>query len=1332
MQKPSIKNFFVLLVGSLLLTSCAQPGPATPPPPTAAPLPTAIPDAVAVELGSIGKGTPAVGAWSPDGSRLAIASTQGIIIYTLPDWNAENFISLPSRVIDDIDLQFLSDGNGLLFRADQSDKIIYEINLLNNEINELPIRSQSKTRSRLIVSPDGKTIASYRTLRSYSNDEEKTINLEILDKSSGKVIHSFTSQVDTASMINSAVFSPDSKWIAAGGEDNHVRLYDVNTGDIRLDISHDSDVKSVAFSPDGKMLVSTGDDATVQFRDVETGKMIRTMKDFTETISFAGYCSRGEEFLVRFWNGTYQKWALDENRLPASRLDFNFSVPGSRFSTISSNGESLLTIQDKEVKVWELKTGREITTFPEYTGSFSDLNFSADGKYLAAIDLSSDVVLWDTDTGKYSTRLDLKDSHALVISFHPRVDLLAVGQPKGLIETWDMTTREVIARYQSEDECSFESMKYSPDGLLLAASSYRCGILVWDTSSGKLRVHLDTKGMDISRTSIWFDRERDEIFATSLYGRSVSRWDLNSGKLIGDVKLTENNTMPFIDPVRNRVYERVSTESSNMLTAWDAVTGEKIMETGQPSCCYTQAVDPTGTLLATYTNSSITFYDLGSLQALTSNDFIDNLLNMVFSPDQRYLAVQSSMNGPIHIFNIESVYERASLIKNVTPPTPAPSPSATPTTMPTDFPESIAQLTPVDLPVSLPGAITKDRVKNITELGSYGFGEINTAVWSPDSRYLALIGRENILLYRQGSSQPDQILPQNGTPISITFSPDHQYLAVNTSEDLTLWEVQTGQILHVWTEYRSDGLLSQISFSPDNRSLQVRKTEYSNNHISRSDIILDLKTGAYVETREIPDKKEDLSGLSLSPDGSFAVTVTNQSVHIIDPSTRVIRYTFERPVNDIGSIRNWGISSLGKLMLRYSKSSSADKETTVELWDVSIDSPPSLLWTDEAGPIYNEEGRPFGNPNFDFSPDGRLLAVSDNKSNVRVWDTSNGKLLNQMDKGNLVKFSPDNSSLLLIDSRGFSSVWNINVDLTITQNAEMEGFGTSGMYMSEYFTGDSLVTIANQKISTWDISNAKKMNVPTKTRFLENAKPGLLALSSINTLATTQDTGKISIYDTETGSLIKKLMRQDDQNEQYNLIAISHDGKTVVSPSYKTSDGKSSIYFWDVSSGEIRKELPFPSFNVARVVFSADDQLILGVSRSGSKNKGTELIILDSDSGEPLRYFSHLGDVISLHPDGNTLVSIMDDGTFSFLDLNTGNVLWQGKTGENVRDLAFSPDGKLLAVLTLKTLEFWDTSTHEKLSEFPTKAGKISFSPDGKYISLSLENGIHQVLGLKN
>ena len=61
------------------------------------------------------------------------------------------------------------------------------------------------------------------------------------------------------SYVYPVAFSPDGRWIASGGWDNTVRLWDAATGEPCATLPHPGVVRSLAFGPDGTWLVSGSD-----------------------------------------------------------------------------------------------------------------------------------------------------------------------------------------------------------------------------------------------------------------------------------------------------------------------------------------------------------------------------------------------------------------------------------------------------------------------------------------------------------------------------------------------------------------------------------------------------------------------------------------------------------------------------------------------------------------------------------------------------------------------------------------------------------------------------------------------------------------------------------------------------------------------------------------------------------------------------------------------------------------------------------------------------------------------------------------------------------------
>jgi WD40 repeat protein len=79
--------------------------------------------------------------------------------------------------------------------------------------------------------------------------------------------------------------------MVSGGQDNTVKLWDVETGKIKRTLGHTRSVLSIALSPDGRTLASTGShDKTVQLWDTETGALISTLTghgDLLDSLAFS-------------------------------------------------------------------------------------------------------------------------------------------------------------------------------------------------------------------------------------------------------------------------------------------------------------------------------------------------------------------------------------------------------------------------------------------------------------------------------------------------------------------------------------------------------------------------------------------------------------------------------------------------------------------------------------------------------------------------------------------------------------------------------------------------------------------------------------------------------------------------------------------------------------------------------------------------------------------------------------------------------------------------------------------------------------------------------------
>jgi WD40 repeat protein len=263
----------------------------------------------------------------------------------------------------------------------------------------------------------------------------------------------------SAFLVNVAAYSPDGKFVLAGGRGNKLMLWDVTAGkQIRQFEGHSGSIKGVGFSPDGKYAFSGSWDRTIKLWDISTGKVIKTL-DLGEGV---------------IWDTVFSpdgKYAM--------------SAPNS---TLSSG---------ERIKVWDLYKGTQLKqlklgTWVWNKGGDLPIAFSPDSNYALTKDADGSVTLWKIpEVNKIKTFTQGKDS-IYQVAFSPDAKKIAMVGIDGhtrfaspIRKLIDVSTGREIWRIKDKwSQLIFASTKFSPDGTSILTARQDADLRLWDALTG--------------------------------------------------------------------------------------------------------------------------------------------------------------------------------------------------------------------------------------------------------------------------------------------------------------------------------------------------------------------------------------------------------------------------------------------------------------------------------------------------------------------------------------------------------------------------------------------------------------------------------------------------------------------------------------------------------------------------------------------------------------------------------------------------------------------------------------------------------------------------------
>ena len=193
----------------------------------------------------------------------------------------------------------------------------------------------------------------------------------------------------------------------------------------------------------------------------------------------------------------------------------------------SPDGKTLLSGSgDRDIKLWDMATGKLKGTLLGHTGIVWSVACSPDGKTAASGSYDTTIKLWDMATQKNTATLQGHGDIVLAVAYSPDGKTLASASRDKAIKLWEVASGKNTATLTGHT-LGVASVAYSPDGKTLASGSFDNSIKLWDTASGKNAATL--MGHEGVVWSVAYSPD-GKTLASGSQAQSLKLWEAATGK----------------------------------------------------------------------------------------------------------------------------------------------------------------------------------------------------------------------------------------------------------------------------------------------------------------------------------------------------------------------------------------------------------------------------------------------------------------------------------------------------------------------------------------------------------------------------------------------------------------------------------------------------------------------------------------------------------------------------------------------------------------------------------------------------------------------------------
>ncbi|WP_437948078.1 PQQ-binding-like beta-propeller repeat protein [Sorangium sp. So ce296] len=236
---------------------------------------------------------------------------------------------------------------------------------------------------------------------------------------------------------------------------------------------------------------------------------------------------------------------------------------------ISPDGQHIVSgSDDTTLKVWDLETGKLLSTLQGHSSWVNACALSPDGQRIVSASSDRTLKIWDLATGRLLSTLQGHSDWVRACALSPDGQRIVSASDDATLKVWDLATGKLLYTLEGHSG-GVKACALSPDGQRIVSASNDTTLKVWDLATGRLLHTLKGHSEGVKACALSPDGQR--IISAS-GDTTLKVWDLATGRLLHTLKdHSEGMKACALSPDGQRI---VSASDDTTLKVWDLATGK--------------------------------------------------------------------------------------------------------------------------------------------------------------------------------------------------------------------------------------------------------------------------------------------------------------------------------------------------------------------------------------------------------------------------------------------------------------------------------------------------------------------------------------------------------------------------------------------------------------------------------------------------------------------------------------------------------------------------------------------------------------------------------------